>query len=654
LAPARNLRSRGREWLWLLLTLAGLVVIYIPGLGNLPVFDDTYFVDGGIASAFSTLHARPRMLSYGTFLWLQSIAGDALWVQRLFNLALHVAVTLALWAFYREILRSVAPPVPEPGEREQPYHDSLALGVAIAFFALNPVAVYAVAYLIQRSIVMATLFVTLGLWFFARGVRERRVWMHAGAVACYAAAVFSKENAILAPLAALPVYILVARPSRQRLGVVLAVVGVLVAAGAAILWKPLGRILGAPFDEFSRVYLVQLAALDPDAPRRALGLSMMNEAWLFFEYGVRWFLPFGEWMAISMRPPFPLKWLSFPHALGVAGYLATLAGGSWLLLRHRDWRALLGLSLLIPALLFATEFMTVWVQDPFVLYRSYLWAIGVPAIVVVAFHGLSPRATLAIGLVVGLLLAWQATERVLSLATPETAWGDSIQKLSRDPRAVGRWFPYLNRGSYYVDRDLFDLAIHDFETSATLGDMGMGSFNIGSLLTAKGRPQQALQMFDVAQKQGYDLYSLPFQRGLAYIALGRPADAYRELDIARSMQPPSPTREIMLINLARVSLQSNHPYEATLATRQLLEIQPGNIEARYLLAMSHIVQSQHDRALEALAGAPDTGPVHYARALAYHGLNRKVDAQREIEAAIRIGPPNPSLQQWRARIDAMR
>ena len=99
--------------------------------------------------------------------------------------------------------------------------------------------------------------------------------------------------------------------------------------------------------------------------------------------------------------------------------------------------------------------MTVWVQDPFVLYRSYLWAIGVPGLVFVFLHGTWPRALAVVGTIVGVLFAWQAIERVLSLSTPETAWTDAIVKLSSDPRAVGRWFPYLNRGSYYADHDQF-------------------------------------------------------------------------------------------------------------------------------------------------------------------------------------------------------
>lgn len=647
-------RWHWRDWLWLALTLAGLAVIYAPGLGNLPVFDDALFTDGTIAERYATLQASPRMLSYGSFVWLEAVVGAGLWKQRLFNMALHIGVVIALWGLYREILRAVVAPEPDPGDPRVAYRESPALGFAIGFFALNPVAVYAVAYLIQRSIVMATLFVVCGLLLFARGLRLRRPWLYAAAIACYLGAVFSKENAIFAPLTALPVYILVARPSPRRVAALVVIVAAVTAIGAAVLWKPLSQILGAPFDEFSRVYLRQLAALNPDAPRHALALSIINEAWLFFEYGVRWFLPFGEWMSISMRPPFPVKWLTFPQILGVPAYVALLVGGFWLLARHRDWRALVGFCITVPALLFGTEFLTVWVQDPIVMYRSYLWAIGIPGLVLLAVHGTPARALLVVAAITGLLLAWQSTERVLSLATPETAWGDAIGKLPKDPRAVGRWFPYLNRGGYYADRDQFELAIRDYEQSAALGDMGIGAYNIGGLLVATGKPRQGLAMLDAAEKQGYNLFNLPVQRGLAYVALDNPAEAFRHFDIARGMQPPSPTREVVLMNLARTALRIGNAQEAELATSQLLATDPRNGEARYLLAMAQVVQGRHEKALATLADAADTTAVHYARALAYHGLGRKAEALREIETAIRVGPVNPALTQWRAKIEAMR
>jgi tetratricopeptide (TPR) repeat protein len=645
---------------WLPLVLVALLAIYLPGLGNLPVFDDAFLVDGGLASQYTSWHElRARMLSYGSFVWLQGLLGEGWWKQRLVNLAIHIGVVVALWALYREILRHIAPAgeATDAPAGATAYPDSPALGLAIAVFALNPVAVYAVAYLIQRSILLATLFVVLGLWLFALGVARKRASFHVLAFACYVLAVMSKEHAVLAPLAAVPLYILVARPSGRRLAVLAATGGAMVAIATLVLWSRYGAIIGKPFDEYSRVYLVQLSKLSPDAARHAYPLSILNQAWLFFEYGARWFLPGSGWMSISMRPPFPVKFATFPQVLGIVGYLAVVLGGFFLLIRYRDWRALAGISLLFPALLFATEFATVWVQDPFVLYRSYLWAIGIPGLVFILVHGIAPRALLAIGVAAGALLAWQALDRVVSLKSPERAWTDAIAKLPNDPRAVGRWFPYLNRGSDYVDRNEFALAMRDFAASAALGDLGMGAFNMGSLHSVSGRHLQALAAFDEAEKQGYWIFNLPFQRGLSLLALGRPAEAYQQFERTYvHHRPPSPTRELMLLNLGRTGLQLGKNDEAAKYLEELVAIDPGHKEGRFLLGMALITRNEYGRArdiLDRLVREDGKGPAYYGRALANYGLARKAEAISDIEAAIRIGPDNPNLRQWRAKIEAM-
>ncbi len=644
-------RFQRREWAWLPLVVAAMLLIYLPGLGNDLVYDDAFLTDG-LFSQYASLHAHVRMLSYGSFVWVHALLGDGWWKQRLVNLALHLGVVLALWALYREILRHIVAPADEP-----PYAASPALGIAIGFFALNPAAVYAVGYLIQRSIVMATLFCVLGLWLFAVGLRRRRWWLHGAALACYALAVMSKEYAVLMPLAALPLYVLVARPGARRLAILSLAGALLVALAAGILFLHYRGILGKPFDEYSHVYLAQLAQLDPAAPKRAYPLSILNEAYLFFRYGIDWLIPYSGWMSINLRPPFPVTFLTFPQALGVVGYLAILGGGFYLLLRYRDWRALLGISLLFPALLFPTEFATVWVQDPFVLYRSYLWAIGVPGIVFILVHGPSWRVLLPLGLVIGALLAWQALDRVLSLGTKESAWSDAIQKLPSDPRSVGRWFPYLNRGAAYVDQDRFALALRDFESSAALGDQGMGMVNKGSVLSARGRQEEALAAFDAARGQGYDLFNLHFQRALALERLGRLEEAYGELQATLARDPSSPTRELALLALGRVGMRTGHRAEAIAALQRLLAIAPGHAQARYLLGMAYVMGKQPGRAREVLdplfAGGRGGAPAYYARALANYELGRKAEALADIDAAIRLGGENPNLRAWREKILAM-
>jgi protein O-mannosyl-transferase len=492
---------------------------------------------------------------------------------------------------------------------------------------------------------------------FAVALGRRIPALHAAAVVCYVLAVISKEYAVLAPLAAVPVYVIVARPSMKRLAALGTAGAVLVGIAAYALVQRYGEIIGKPFDEYSNVYLSQLAALQPGADTNAYKLSIVNQAYLFFHYGLRWFLPFAEWMSINLRPPFPVTFATFPQILGIPAYLALIVAGAWLVLRHRDWRAIAGMSVLMPALLFATEFVTVWVQDPFVLYRSYLWAIGVPGLAFILLHGSSVRVLLVAALLVGTLLVWQSLDRVFSLATPDRAWSDAIAKLPRDPRSVGRWFPYLNRGVERVDRRQYNLAMQDFDISSQLGDMGAGVYNRGALFAANGEHARALASFDLAEQQGYRVYNLPFQRALSLLAVGRPEEALPQLALARSMDPPSPTRELVLLNLGRTALQVGKPAEAVEALQALIKVDPRNADGRFYLAMGLIARRDYPRALEAIEGLPKdkpSGRAHYARALANFGLGRRDAALEDIDAAIRIGPDTPHLREWQARIKAMK
>ena len=144
-----------------LLTAATLAV-YVPGLSNGLVFDDARLTDGTVFGGYgSLLQLRPRLISYGSFVWLQSLFGEGWAVQRLFNVLLHLGVAGSLYLLFQDLLartqfsaEAQADPVLAPSWLA-------GLRVGTALFALNPVAVYAVAYLVQRSIVMATLFVVL-------------------------------------------------------------------------------------------------------------------------------------------------------------------------------------------------------------------------------------------------------------------------------------------------------------------------------------------------------------------------------------------------------------------------------------------------------------------------------------------------------------
>lgn len=650
----RGFRS---EWVWLPAIVAGILAIYLPGLANSLVFDDGPLAEDLFQRYRSLADLQVRHLSYGSFPWLASLFGDGWWKQRLVNIGIHAGVVVALWGLYREILARIAAPEGEPGSQPD-YPNAPALGLAIGFYALNPVAAYAVAYLIQRSILLATFFVVLGLWLLMRWLSTGRLAWLAGAVLAYALAIASKEHAILAPLAALPLYILARRPTLKQFAPFAGAVLLLAGAAGAILAIRYGEILGKPFDLWSQVYMRQLSEQSPEAGKNAYLLSVMNQAWLFFRYGVTWFLPYEGWMSIDLRPPFPTTFLAFPHVLGPVGYLAMLAAGFALLLRYRDWRALLGVSLLVPGLLFASEFATVWVQDPLVLYRSYLWGIGVPGIIFFLAHGPSPRILVFVGFIFGGWMVWQAGDRVLSMANPEKVWTDAIAKMPDDPRAVGRWFPHLNRGNYYLENAATALALKDFEASSRLGDMGMGAFNQGAILMSGGKGREALAAFDKAEQQGYRLYNLYCQRGGILLSQGVQLDRARdELSKCILADPPKPVRVSALVQLGRLDLQAGRRDLAIASLEQVLALDPAHREAKYLLGMAFVMKTEFVRGKAILDKliAEDQAPLaYYARAIANHGLKLKAEALSDIDNAAKLAPNDPNIREWQARIRSMK
>ena len=61
---------------WLALLLIGLVAVYLPGLQGELIFDDQRLADGTILGSYGSLvEIKQRLLSYGSFVWIQALFG---------------------------------------------------------------------------------------------------------------------------------------------------------------------------------------------------------------------------------------------------------------------------------------------------------------------------------------------------------------------------------------------------------------------------------------------------------------------------------------------------------------------------------------------------------------------------------------------------
>jgi len=482
-------RSRDRGWLLSLFAAVGLV--YLPFLGSPFVFDDLLFILGGVAGhyAHSWFHFDLRWLPYATLGWTE------LWFSNvvthffhLGNLLLHAANVILLFFLLRLLAGGVM-----AGNKDS---NAAAWGVwfGALIFALHPVAVYAVGYVVERSILMATFFALLMQLAYLRGLLTGQArWLMLAAVA-YFMAVFSKEHSVMT-LAVLAAETIVLRPqiraSTRSLWLAWAA---FLATGVLIILRAKG-VFGTPYEAMA-ADLFKDQGIVASTPMLHL-LSAMTQAGLFFKYLLLWILPNPAWMAIDMREPFVSSWLSWQGLLGAAGFLVYGALGVWLLLRPR-WAGLAGLALLYPWLQFVLEFSSIRVQEPFVLYRSYLWMPGMMLFIPLLLAKWPDRkAILALG-VAAILLASLAANRLWVFADNYRLWNDAVLLLP-DDGVPGADRILFNRGQAEEAMGKWNEAIADFQRVVAISPQyAPVRFELGWAYGRTGRYEEAMVQFDAA------------------------------------------------------------------------------------------------------------------------------------------------------------
>ncbi|AYM97587.1 hypothetical protein EAG14_17645 [Acidovorax sp. 1608163] len=656
--------SRKATYLFAIALVLAVLGIYLPGIRNDLLFDDLRLSDGTIFGQYgSLLQFKQRMLSYGSFVWLQSLFGEGWWKQRFLNIALHLGTVACIYALLKALLSQAKFPQEFEDQTHFEASRTAALQVGVALFALNPVAVYAVGYLVQRSIVMATLFAVLACWLFVRGLQTGRAGWYAGALGSYVLAVLSKEYAVMTAAMAVPLYIYIRRPGWKAIAVVAGGALLVLALAAAAFFGIYGAVLGKVFDPRSAALVQQLEAMRPGITAQIYPLSLLNEAALFFAYGLLWFVPNVQWMSVDLRPAFPLGFASWGHLAGALGYVCLLGIAIWMVVRRKDALGLAGLILLFPLLWFATEFATVWVQDPFVLYRSYLWAVAVPGLVAIVLTGFKPKTIYAVGVLIALIFGGLALERNLSLRDEGTAWADAAEKVdTKAPaNAVGRSRPFLNLGAYHLEKGSLALAERAFLTADALGDLGGNArFNIGVTLQQQKKHAEALQAFAAAQAKGFSGQLLHYHRGESAFALGQFPLAFESFGTALKDAPQGNNTDkkmqVLLLQRHADAGIAAQQYDAAISDFEtLLQMSPKHPRLLLGMGMAMVGKGDTQKAIplfdDLIASAP-SAPAYYGRGVALYRAGKLNDGLKDIDEAIKLEPRNAQYRQVREQLAA--
>jgi hypothetical protein len=431
-------------WMGVALIAALACGLYLPFLNNPRVFDDWVFFSGEKFAYFATHPFGLGMRLPPSFsLAITEIEIGSMRAHRIVSLLFHIACALTLYRLIYGLLRAVTPAGSPPQETERTA--ALWACVGATLFAIHPIAVYGAGYLIQRTIVFATLFSLLSIVLFVRGLARGRHADALSAALMYSVAVLSKEHSVLLPGAAVFAAVLV---GERRFAIRHAAIYLAACIPAAI------------FVTFARKWLIG-AAYEPDFGGLAgqlegtFGHALSDFSWpmsaatqagLFFKYLALWLWPDTGAMSIDIRVDFFDTWSAGWILLKLAAFLVFGAVGFLLLLR-RGRRGAVGFGMLYVWILFLVEFSTVRFQEPFVLYRSYLWGPGVLIALAAALSAVPWRAALPASALAAAVLFFEAHDRLVTFSSPLLLWEDAYLKLPAKP------VPWGSRTLYMVGRE---------------------------------------------------------------------------------------------------------------------------------------------------------------------------------------------------------
>jgi len=443
----------------ILLLLAAVCMVYLPFLGSPFVFDDlNFFKSGGPERyAYSLFNFDLRWLPYASLGWTHAIFSDVdTYFYHIGNMLLHFSNVILLFYLLRQLVLAV---IPEQ-EKSSVLISGAWLGALV--FACHPVAVYAVGYVIERSILMATLFALVMQLAYVKGMLSGQSRWLLLAVVAYFLAGFSKEHSVMMP-AILAAQTILLRGKNQSEWRALGLTWfAFISIGLLLVLSSRG-VIGTAYEPMAAIIFNQQGAL-ASTPMLHL-LSALTQAGLFFKYLLLWLLPNPAWMSVDMREHFITSLSEWQGWVGGLAFMAYGVTAFRLLLRPR-WLGLLGLALLYPWLQFMVELVSIRVQEPFVLYRSYLWLPGLMLFfpwLLIKF----PKRRAMLGLLIAVLLIPLAWNRLWIFADDFRLWNEAVLKLPSE-QVVGADRDFYNRGEALAVRGKWTEAATDFERATAL------------------------------------------------------------------------------------------------------------------------------------------------------------------------------------------
>lgn len=486
------MRTTNKTFLYFFILVSSVLLVYWQAFDNPLIFDslalrlppkeDPWGLFESLKWWWDYVLTKPtaefslnRKFFKDTFEFTSRQFGIGMYGQNVINVCIHTANAALLYVFLKLL------------------YSRKAAALTSLFFALNPAAIYAVAYLIQRSQLLMLFFALLQAIFYVYALRPK--WYALGFFAlslfCFKFACMSKESAAVL-LMMYPILSIAFREWNMSM-LYLSVTMFLVALEHH---KILSHIKLMDDTEYYRAIVENSCASFVDQSSLYLR-SILTQCGLFFKYFIHWLLPLPA--SIDMKVKFAGD-NDIHRALFFASYIL----GALSLLFRRSTR-FLGAGLIMAAAFFAPELSRVRVGESFVLYRSYIWSLGYMIVVGWVVNRFRTKVALAVYIV---LLGAITYGQLRHFNSDVEVWTHAAAKIDLETPEIACQGArsFNNAGSALLQEGQFHKATKYFQQACDLNQTWMMPFsNLGStyyLLGDFDRARPVLEKVVTATEEG--------------------------------------------------------------------------------------------------------------------------------------------------------
>ncbi|MEW6002269.1 MAG: tetratricopeptide repeat protein [Nitrospirota bacterium] len=493
-----------------LLAIGAIVVFVLIAYSN--SLNGTWAMDDIVANrpvAIKDIHdfVGFRKIAYITFIFNQSIAPFSSLNFRLFNILIHVLNTILVYVLAYKTTSRCFPLV----RGESKGGGNLAFYAAFissTIFALHPININAVAYIVQRMASLAAFFSILSLLCYISAVesanRTKAFLFYVSGGILLVAGIFSKENAVMAiPLILLYDYVFLSRFNNKvfmKKVIVIAGLGITSIGLASYFLK-----LHHAFVDIAKFLL----NLNQTITER--GWTAIDIYWTPLEQVLTEFRVLSRYLFLILIPLpkfLVFDWWGFPVSRGITEPLTTLLAILTLssLFLFSLWKIkrypLFGFAILWYLMAISLESFFAVGSDLYFEHRNYLplsgLAIGITGQILVSSKGRIKERTLwAIVVVLCIVLGSLTFLRNNVWKDSVTLWGDTLKKVPSNIRAM------MSMGNAYLKISELDNAERYYKEVLRISSkdkrtrfLDDSAYSLGMIYLFKGKLEDAKDLID--------------------------------------------------------------------------------------------------------------------------------------------------------------